>query len=103
MVRCWTVLARLWPLLKPALEQGHRQIAMRRVDFASPLQCAIAASAQLIDCMNRSPAGLELPPPPAQLARLSQRLGERIAAEILRDGPMPFDRYMAMALYEPGL
>ncbi|MCA1779132.1 MAG: SAM-dependent methyltransferase, partial [Xanthomonadaceae bacterium] len=53
--------------------------------------------------MNRLPAALELPPPPPELARLSQRLGERIAAEIRRDGPMPFDRYMAMALYEPGL
>lgn len=27
----------------------------------------------------------------------------RIVAEIERDGPLPFDRYMAMALYEPGL
>ncbi|MFP4275796.1 MAG: class I SAM-dependent methyltransferase [Wenzhouxiangella sp.] len=46
---------------------------------------------------------LELPAPPTELEGLSQRLGERIAERIRRDGPMPFDRYMAMALYEPGL
>ncbi|MFW5816578.1 MAG: hypothetical protein ACOCVP_06945 [Wenzhouxiangella sp.] len=53
--------------------------------------------------MNRPPTALQLPDPPQELASLSQRLGERIADEILRDGPMPFERYMAMALYEPGL
>lgn len=53
--------------------------------------------------MNRPPSALQLPDPPRELAKLSQRLGERIADEILRDGPMSFDRYMAMALYEPGL
>ncbi len=34
---------------------------------------------------------------------MSQELGERVAGEIRDAGPMPFDRYMAMALYEPGL
>ena len=53
--------------------------------------------------MNRRPASLALPDPPDDLARLSRTLGERIAAQIRRDGPMPFDRYMAMALYQPGL
>lgn len=53
--------------------------------------------------MNHRQPALQLPPPPPELARLSQRLGERIAGQIRREGPMPFDRYMAMALYEPGL
>ncbi len=34
---------------------------------------------------------------------MSKQLGQRIADEIARDGPMPFQRYMQMALYEPGL
>ncbi len=51
-----------------------------------------------------APRGLhELPAPPDELAELSQRLGERISAEIDANGPMPFDRYMQLALYEPGL
>ncbi|TVP93716.1 MAG: SAM-dependent methyltransferase [Thioalkalivibrio sp.] len=53
--------------------------------------------------MNRPHAGLALPDPPDELVRLSRTLGDRIAEHIRRDGPMPFDRYMAMALYEPGL
>ena len=53
--------------------------------------------------MNPTPDGLQLPEPPAELRDLSQRLGERIAEEIRSSGPMTFDRYMAMALYEPGL
>lgn len=53
--------------------------------------------------MNRPPAGLELPTPPAPLARLSQQLGHRIADDIRRSGPVSFEHYMRMALYEPGL
>jgi SAM-dependent MidA family methyltransferase len=44
-----------------------------------------------------------LPEPPPELKRLSQRLGERIRTAISTDGPMPFSRFMEMALYEPGL
>ncbi len=44
-----------------------------------------------------------MPQPPPELADLSQRLCTRIVEEIENDGSMPFDRYMAMALYEPGL
>lgn len=46
---------------------------------------------------------MSLPEPPAELASLSERLCRRVVAEIERDGPMPFERYMSMALYEPGL
>lgn len=46
---------------------------------------------------------LQLPPPPDELLQLSHRLGERIIDEIRSHGPMPFDRYMQMALYEPSL
>jgi SAM-dependent MidA family methyltransferase len=53
--------------------------------------------------MSRTQTGLQLPPPPPELARLSQQLGERIAEHILCEGPMPFDRYMGMALYESSL
>ncbi|HLR87889.1 MAG TPA: SAM-dependent methyltransferase, partial [Wenzhouxiangella sp.] len=49
------------------------------------------------------PPSLSLPQPPDELARLSAELGNRIVAEIQRSGPMPFDQYMRMALYEPGL
>ncbi len=45
---------------------------------------------------------LDLPAPPAELAELSAALWTRIVNEIERDGPMPFRRYMEMALYEPG-
>lgn len=44
-----------------------------------------------------------LPEPPDELKRHSERLRERIAEEIERDGPIPFARFMEMALYEPGL
>jgi len=37
------------------------------------------------------------------LLALSRQLCTRIVNAIERDGPLPFDRYMAMALYEPGL
>ncbi len=47
-------------------------------------------------------SALELPDPPAELAELSGALWTRIVNEIERDGPMPFQRYMEMALYEPG-
>jgi SAM-dependent MidA family methyltransferase len=51
---------------------------------------------------SRDPS-LSLPPPPAELQALSGQLCTRIINEIDRTGPMPFDRYMALALYEPGL
>ena len=44
-----------------------------------------------------------MPEPPAELVGLSETLCRQIIAEIERDGPMPFDRFMSMALYEPGL
>lgn len=44
-----------------------------------------------------------MPEPPAELASLSERLCRQIIDEIERDGPMPFDRFISMALYEPGL
>lgn len=53
--------------------------------------------------VSRRPSALDLPAPPPELAAISQRLGERIGTIIERDGPLPFERYMAMALYEPGL
>jgi SAM-dependent MidA family methyltransferase len=46
---------------------------------------------------------LSLPEPPAELLALSEQLCTRIVKEIETHGPLPFDRYMAMALYEPGL
>ena len=46
---------------------------------------------------------LKLPEPPPELANVSARLVERIVELIQHNGPMPFDRYMQMALYEPGL
>ena len=44
-----------------------------------------------------------LPEPPDELKRLSLELSSRIRAELRETGPMPFSRYMEMALYEPGL
>ncbi len=44
-----------------------------------------------------------LPEPPDELKQLSAQLGERIRACIRAQGPMPFSRFMEMALYEPGL
>jgi SAM-dependent MidA family methyltransferase len=46
---------------------------------------------------------LSLPAPPEALLHLSLQLCTRLVNEIERHGPMPFDRYMQMALYEPGL
>ncbi|MGY6553126.1 MAG: class I SAM-dependent methyltransferase [Wenzhouxiangella sp.] len=53
--------------------------------------------------MIQSPSALQLQTPPPELAEISQRLGERVLASIEQHGPMPFQHYMAMALYEPGL
>ena len=53
--------------------------------------------------MIQSPSALQLPTPPPDLAEISQRLGERLLAWIEQHGPLPFERYMALALYEPGL
>ena len=53
--------------------------------------------------MSLHPSALNLPTPPPELLELSQRLGVRLLETIEREGPLPFDRYMAMALYEPGL
>ncbi|MBT8040514.1 MAG: SAM-dependent methyltransferase [Gammaproteobacteria bacterium] len=44
-----------------------------------------------------------LPEPPPELKRHSAHLASRIRAVIRDQGPMPFSRYMEMALYEPGL
>ena len=44
-----------------------------------------------------------LPAPPDELKRLSNELSEKIRLEIRQQGPMPFSRYMEMALYQPGL
>lgn len=44
-----------------------------------------------------------LPEPVEELKHLSEKLSELIRAEITLNGPMPFSRYMEMALYEPGL
>lgn len=47
--------------------------------------------------------GSALPPPSAEALRHSERLSRHISARIAADGPMPFDDFMRMALYEPGL
>lgn len=44
-----------------------------------------------------------LPPPPDHLRRLSEKLSALIRDEIRDQGPIPFSRYMEMALYQPGL
>jgi SAM-dependent MidA family methyltransferase len=44
-----------------------------------------------------------LPAPPDELRQLSNKLSEKIRQEIRQQGPMPFSRYMEMALYQPGL
>jgi SAM-dependent MidA family methyltransferase len=46
---------------------------------------------------------LDLPPPDADARALSERLVAVVAAEIEHAGPMPFQRYMELALYAPGL
>jgi SAM-dependent MidA family methyltransferase len=53
--------------------------------------------------VNPASKHLQLPDPPVELRELSQRLGELMAEEIRASGPMSFDRYMSLALYEPGL
>ena len=45
----------------------------------------------------------QLPAPGAEEQAHSARLASLIAGEIERDGPMPFSRFMEMALYQPGL
>jgi SAM-dependent MidA family methyltransferase len=44
-----------------------------------------------------------LPEPPGELKRISDELCGRIRSEIADGGPVPFSRFMEMALYEPGL
>lgn len=54
--------------------------------------------------MSRHPKSrASLPEPPDELKQLSDELREVIRQEIRADGPMPFSRYMEMALYQPGL
>ena len=53
--------------------------------------------------MHSTDSRLILPEPNDELKRHSAELHNRICAEILSDGAMPFSRYMEMALYEPGL
>lgn len=44
-----------------------------------------------------------LPEPSEELKQVSEKLSELIRAEITRNGPISFSRYMEMALYQPGL
>ena len=54
--------------------------------------------------MSRYPKSLAtLPEPPDELKQLSDELRDVILQEIRAGGPMPFSRYMEMALYQPGL
>ena len=54
--------------------------------------------------MSRHPKSLAtLPEPPDELKQLSDELRDVIRQEIRTGGPMPFSRYMEMALYQPGL
>jgi SAM-dependent MidA family methyltransferase len=54
--------------------------------------------------MSRHPKSrTTLPEPPDELKQLSGELCDVIRQEIRTDGPMPFSRYMEMALYHPGL
>ena len=46
---------------------------------------------------------MTLPAPPDELRQLSNKLSEKVRLEIRGQGPMPFSRYMEMALYQPGL
>ncbi|GJM09914.1 MAG: hypothetical protein DHS20C11_21900 [Lysobacteraceae bacterium] len=46
---------------------------------------------------------LDLPPPEGELAALSAQLHQLLLDVIERDGAIGFDRYMQMALYQPGL
>lgn len=43
----------------------------------------------------------ELPAPPEEAQAVSRALIERIAREIAVEGPVPFSRFMQLALYEP--
>jgi SAM-dependent MidA family methyltransferase len=45
----------------------------------------------------------QLPDPAPEARTISDQLRERIVAEIERDGPISFERYMELALYQPGL
>jgi SAM-dependent MidA family methyltransferase len=53
--------------------------------------------------MSSFNSSLSLPSPPDELVGLSRQLCTSIVNEIERHGPLTFDRYMQMALYEPGL
>ncbi len=53
--------------------------------------------------MCSSTANPILPEPPEELKCISEELAARIRQRITSDGPIPFSRYMEMALYEPGL
>lgn len=46
---------------------------------------------------------LDLPDPDPELKQHSAALAARIASEIRAQGPIPFQRYMELALYAPGL
>lgn len=46
---------------------------------------------------------LDLPEPEAEAKTVSAKLCALIASEIERTGPIPFQRYMELALYAPGL
>lgn len=45
----------------------------------------------------------KLPDPPEELKQLSKKLSGLISAVIRDQGPIPFQNYMDMALYQPGL
>ena len=54
--------------------------------------------------MSRHPKSrASLPDPPDELKQLSDELRDVIRREIRAEGPMPFSRYMELALYQPGL
>lgn len=50
--------------------------------------------------IDQPPAGL--PAPSMEALAISRALSERIAEEIAVNGPVPFSRFMRLALYEPG-
>lgn len=53
--------------------------------------------------MDSRMSALDLPQPDADACEVSLKLIEMLRDEIATKGPMPFDRYMEMALYTPGL
>lgn len=53
--------------------------------------------------MHPAKSNTILPEPPAELKHLSDQVVKRIRGEIERGGPIPFSRFMEVALYEPGL